>query len=110
MLRLKKQKDFDRIFNFRQTVNGNFFILKKAPNGAANTRFGFIASVKNIPQAVARHRLRRQASEIIWRHLSAIRPGFDIAVIIKRAAFDQDYQLLEQDLLALLAESRLMLV
>lgn len=109
VFRLKKKKDFERVFDLGRALGGNFFILKQAPNNLSFTRFGFIASTKISPRATDRNKLRRQANEIVRGNFKKIKTGFDIVIIFKRLAKGKEYSKLEKDLISLFIKNKLYL-
>ncbi len=109
IFRLKKKKDFERVFDLGQTSGGEFFILKQAPNNLSLARFGLIVSVKVSPKATGRNKLKRQVNEIIRLNLKKIKTGFDVIVIFKRFAQDKEYSKLEKDLVSLFIKNKLYL-
>ena len=83
--RIRKQKDFDRIFGKEGIFFSHSFIsLKTVGSDFPYPRFGFIVSNKVSKRAVRRNRtkrLLREAVQAAWPH---IKPGID-AVIIARS-------------------------
>jgi len=107
--RLKKKKDFDRVFDFGHASGGEFFVLKQAPNSLSLSRFGFVISTKTAAKAIDRNKLKRQASEIIRLNIKKIKTGFDVVIVFKRFAQGKEYIKLERELISLLIKSGLYL-
>jgi len=107
--RLKKKKDFERVFNLGHASGGEFFILKQAQNNLSFTRFGFIVSAKVSAKAVNRNKLRRQVNEIVRLNLKRIKIGFDVVIIFKRLAQGKESLKLEKDLVSLFIKNKLYL-
>jgi len=110
VLRLKKKKDFERVFNLGHTSSGDFFILKQVSNSLSFTRFGFIVSTKVSSKATDRNKLRRQISEIIRLNLEKIKTGFDVVIIFKRFAQGKEYLKLEKELDTLFIKNKLYII
>jgi ribonuclease P protein component len=81
--RLRKQKDFDRVFGSGSFFSQGFLALKTVPNGLPSSRFGFIVSNKVSKKAVSRNRIKRLLRESVRLSFEQIKPGFDIAVMAR---------------------------
>ena len=82
--RLRKQKDFENVFNKGFYFSNNFLSLKTVKNGLPVSRFGFIVSKKISKKAVERNRVKRLLRESVRLTQNNIRTGFDM-VFISRA-------------------------
>jgi ribonuclease P protein component len=109
VFRLKKKKEFERVFNCSRATSGEFFILRQTPNSLSFSRFGFIVSAKVSPKATERNRLKRQAGEIIRENLKRIKKGTDVVLIFKNSARAKEYSKLKNDLFSLLLKNKLYL-
>jgi ribonuclease P protein component len=109
IFRLKKKRDFERVFDLGRALAGKFFILRHSSNELAITRFGCVISAKVSRRATDRNKLKRQVNEIIRLSLEKIKTGFDVVIIFKRSAPGSEYQALEKDLISLLIKGGLSL-
>ncbi len=82
--RLRKQKDFENVFNRGVYFSEKFLILKAVENNLPFSRFGFVVSKKISKKAVERNRVKRLMSESIRLFQKKIKPGFDV-VFVSRA-------------------------
>lgn len=80
--RLKKQKDFERVFKGGNGFKQGSLYLKIIENGLQSTRFGFVVSKKFSKKAVDRNRVKRILREVIKNNLSNIKSGLDVVVVV----------------------------
>ncbi len=88
--RLRKQKDFDRVFS----AQGRFFAqgplaLKVVANGLPTSRVGFIVSNRVSKSAVRRNRTKRLLREAVRLSWERVRSGADIAFMARTDLSDQ---------------------
>ena len=82
--RLRKQKDFDRVFGKKGCFfSQDFLALKTVPSNLPFSRFGFIVSNKVSKRAVRRNRIKRLLRECVRLFWKEITPGFDAVMIAK---------------------------
>lgn len=89
--RLKKERDFKRIFKEGKIIRGQALSLATAENGLNISRFGFVAGLKVSKKATVRNRLKRQSSEAIKVIFKDIKPGYDAAIILNASAAEKKY-------------------
>jgi len=98
--RLKKKKDFEKLFKEGKSFSEKFLVLKINKNNLNNNRFGFIVSKKISKKAVARNKIKRQLREIVRKEINNYQKGFDVAVIalpgIESKNFEEMSQALER--------------
>lgn len=90
--RLKKEKDFNRIYKGLKPIYSKNLVLRvgfvhdvnKAP------KFGFIVSNKINKLATERNALKRQLREIVQKKLPKLKNGFNAVVMVKQD-FDKPY-------------------
>lgn len=82
--RLKKKKDFDRVFKKGKAVNGSFLFVKSLPNSLSSSRFGFIVAAKFAPKAVTRNKVRRLLSDVVWPRALLRMRAYDNVVVVTR--------------------------
>lgn len=85
--RLKKKKDFERIFKKGKGLNGDFLFLKIAKNNLKESRFGFVVSKKVSKKAVVRNKVKRRLREAVKLKLPGVKAGID-GVLITRPGIE----------------------
>jgi len=80
--RLKKRKDFEKVFKEGKSWKESFLLLKTVPNKLKVSRFGFIVGKKYSKKAVLRNKIKRRLREIIRERLPEIKEGLDGVVIV----------------------------
>jgi len=80
--RLKKKKDFERVFKKGQGFKEDFLYLKIIKNNLKSSRFGFIVSKKFSKKAVNRNKIKRRLRGLIRIKLNKIKKGIDGVIII----------------------------
>jgi len=98
--RLKKKKDFGKVFKHGKGAKQDFLALKFNKNNLKNSRFGFVVSSKVSKKAVVRNKVKRRLRESVRSKLDRIKKGFDIVFItfekIKEKDFEQINSLIEK--------------
>lgn len=79
--RLKKKKDFEKVFRKGKGIKEDFLYLKFVKNNLKISRFGFIVSKKISNKAVIRNKIRRRLSEIIRLKMLVAKKGIDVVVV-----------------------------
>ncbi len=91
--RIKKKKDFERIFKNSKNLKAPFFIFRIIKNELGINRFGFVVSQKISKNAVIRNRVRRRLAEVIKIEMSKIKKGTDLVLValpgIERKEFSE---------------------
>lgn len=75
--RLKKKKDFERVFKKGQGAREDFLFLKFTKNNLKVSRFGFVVSQKISKKATLRNKTKRRLRDAVRMKLPGIKPGFD---------------------------------
>ncbi len=81
--RLKKEKDFQRVFLYGKTINSNILTIKFLDNNTQETKVGFVVSKKISLKATDRNQIKRVLREEIKREISQIKKGIDMIIIVK---------------------------
>ena len=81
---LKKNEDFKKVYNKRNSYANRELIMYISKNGTDTKRLGVSVS-KKVGNSIVRHRLTRLIREACRLNYNSIRTGYDI-VIISRAA------------------------
>ena len=79
--RLKKKKDFERVFKKGKGVKEDFLTLKTAKNDLDDSRFGFVVSQKVSKKATVRNKIKRVLRKIMEENLPLIKKGNDVLII-----------------------------
>ena len=89
--RLRKSKDFDRVFKKSRPVFLNHLSIRSRNNGTDKSRIGFIVSNKINKLASRRNAVKRQLRACSKVLISQVKPGYDIIVVLK-SDFSYPYQ------------------
>jgi ribonuclease P protein component len=79
-LRLRKGKEFDRVFAEGKRLSDGCMLLVYAPNGLPHSRIGIQAGRK-IGNAVTRNRAKRLLREAFRLHQDVLPRGYDFVVV-----------------------------
>ncbi len=85
MNRIKREKDFQRVFSEGQSVSNEFLLIKYCYNDLGRPRIGIIAS-KKFGKAHVRNRFKRYTREVFRTNKS--QNGIDMIVIPKKGLKD----------------------
>jgi len=80
--RLKKKKDFEKVFKKGKGFKEGFLILKLVKNNLKETRFGFVVGLKTAKKASLRNQIKRSLKRIIKERLPQTTEGFDVVLIV----------------------------
>jgi ribonuclease P protein component len=94
--RLKKDKDFKRVFKEGKGAKEGFLFFKWAPNKLKISRFGFVVSQKVSKKAVLRNKIKRRLREIIRARTPRIKKGIDGIFIASQGLIEKNYKELER--------------
>ncbi len=94
--RLKKKKDFDKVFQKGKGYKENFLYLKIIKNNLKRSRFGFITSKKFSSRATVRNKIKRRLREIIKIKLPYIKKGIDGVIMVIPGLEINDFWELEE--------------
>ncbi len=84
--RLKKKRDFERVFKQGRGLKEGFLSLKFVKNGLGATRFGFVVGQKVSRKAVVRNKVKRRLREFAKIVLGDVKKGFDVVVVAGKGA------------------------
>lgn len=107
--RLKRDKDFDRIFKKGKSVFDPVCGVKFGKNSLKQSRIAVVVGLKVSKSAVKRNKVRRQYQEIVRLELENIKKGFDIILLTSKKALDLDYSEKEACILKVLKKAGLLL-
>ncbi len=98
--RLKKQRDFKRVFDHGKSLGGSTVAFYFMHNNLDYPRAAFIASKKVSKRAVDRNRAKRLMREVFRLNKHRMKP-VDIIFIARRGILGKKYQDVENDFLKL---------
>ena len=96
--RLKKKKDFARVYRQGELIKGNFLIVKIIDNQLDYSRFGIVVSKKVSKKATVRNKAKRRLREAIRSVITEIKGGFDIIVIALEIIQEKDFWQIKEEL------------
>ena len=94
--RLRRRREFQRVFDGARRAHGRFLTVLTAPSSARAPRLGIVASRK-IGDAVRRNRAKRLIREMFRRSVALRTGSLDVVVIPRREFFDASYATLDSD-------------
>lgn len=103
--RLKKRKDFEKVFKQGRGFKEDFLFLKVIENNLEVSRFGFLVSQKVSKKAVVRNKIKRRLRELLKTKLPEIKKGIDGVLIALPGLEDRDFWELEKILTKLLEKA-----
>ena len=102
---LKRQKDFDAVYNNGRSVASRHIVLFYARNRLGYSRISFLAS-KKVGNSVKRHRAARLMREAFRLSGQVIRPGYDLVIVARNTITDVGCDDVMQSLVAVLKKTR----
>ncbi|MDP2864395.1 MAG: ribonuclease P protein component [bacterium] len=90
--RLKKNKDFKKVFKEGKGFKEDFLVLKKAKNNLKISRFGFVVSKTFFKKATLRNKIKRKLRESVRIKLNEIKKGIDGVVIASPGLEAKDFR------------------
>ncbi len=92
--RIKRDKDFERVFKTGRALKHPFFLLKFSKNNFPYCRAAVSAPMSLSKKAVTRHKVKRIFWAALGEVFSRCRPGVDLVIIISPGAIDKNvYQI-----------------
>jgi ribonuclease P protein component len=104
--KLKKDKDFKRIFRKGKEYQGNFLKIKLLKNDLQVNRFAIVIGVKISKKAVQRNLIKRRIEETIHANLNNFQNGWDMIILPQREILDKNYQEIKESLMELLKNTK----
>lgn len=89
--RLKKKKDFERVFRLGKKIKGDCFYLKFLENNLNKIRVGFVVSKNVSNKATIRNKVKRRMREVVRRMLERLKPGYDVVIVAQRGIEKEDF-------------------
>ena len=89
--RIRKDKEFDRVFKAGQSFYGKDLGLKLTKNDLNISRFGILINTKVSKKAVVRNLYKRQLRAIIRQELLSLKTGYDVVLIVFPLILEKKY-------------------
>jgi len=105
--RLKKNKDFKKVFKEGKGFKENFLLLKKAKNNLEISRFGFVVSKTFFKKATLRNKIKRKLRESVRIKLNEIEKGIDAVIIVKGGLQTKDFGEIEETINRLFKKAKI---
>jgi ribonuclease P protein component len=106
--RLRHEKDIKALFADGKGVFDSACGLKFRKNGLGATRFAVVVGTKVSKSAVVRNRVRRQIRSVIEARLAEVKPGFDVAILVRGEALKLKFPQIEERIVGVLKKGRLL--
>jgi len=107
--RLKKEKDFQRIFFYGRTINSEVLSVRFLENNTSKTKIGFIVSKKVSLKATDRNRIKRILREEIRKKILQIKKGIDAVIIVKKKMVELNSDEMRKSLLKILEKTTILI-
>jgi len=105
--RLKKKKDFERVFKEGRGAREDFLFLKLVKNNSGFNRIAFIVGKNVSKKASQRNKVKRIISEIVRLRLKNLKPGIDGVFVALPGAEKKDFRQTEKTIDKLLLRSKI---
>lgn len=93
--RLKKKKDFERVFKEGRGARGKFMHMKVVSNNFGISRFGIVVSKKISKRAVIRNKIKRRVRAVIRKNIDKIK---NVDCIILFSSLPPDFPSIKKDI------------
>jgi len=105
--RIKKKKDFEKIFKNSKSFKNNLFIFRIAKNDLDQNRFGFVVSQKVSKRAVIRNKVRRRLTESIKAEINNIKNNTDLVIIALHGIEKKEFSEIKESVREALIKAKL---
>lgn len=92
--RLKKKKDFERVFKEGRGAKGKFVYVKAVSNDSGMSRFGIVISKKVSKQAIIRNKEKRRIRAVIRKNIDKLK---NVDCIILFSSLPPDFSSIEKE-------------
>ena len=99
--RVKKEKDFNAIFQEGKSVANRKFVVYRLENSEQHFRVGLSVS-KKLGNAVMRNQIKRRIRHVLITHKDQIIENLDFVVIARKGVEEMNYTELKKNLLHVL--------
>ncbi len=99
--RVKKEKDFNAIFQEGKSVANRKFVVYRLENSEQHFRVGLSVS-KKLGNAVTRNQIKRRIRHVLITHKDQIIENLDFVVIARKGVEEMNYTEIDKNLLHVL--------
>ena len=103
---LRRRADFEHVFDSGEFLGGRVLAVRFVERGQGPARIGFAVGKRLDARAVVRNRARRRLREAL--RPVALRDGYDIVVLARRAVLTEDFEAIRRDVSAVLGRAGLL--
>lgn len=96
--RLKKKKDFEKVFKGGKIVKCQDLFLKYVPNDAEESKIGIVVSKKVSKRAVDRNKAKRRIREIFRLIDGRLKSGFNIIAVAYPSINDKEFKVIKEQI------------
>lgn len=82
--RIKKKKEFEKVFTKGVTFASLFFVVKAKKNSLSFSRFAFVAPLKISKSAVVRNQTKRKTREAVYSFFPLMEKPMDVIFIARK--------------------------
>lgn len=93
---IKKQKDFSNIINNGKYKKNKYYIIYIMKSELEESKYGIAISNK-VGKAYLRNKLKRQTRSLIDNYRNLFKKGYNYIIMIRKAAADVKYDILENN-------------
>lgn len=104
---IKKNTDFKKVYNNKNSKATSLLVLYNMKNDYDYSRLGVSVS-KKVGKAVVRNKIKRRLKEIYRLNEYTIKSGYDIIIIVRVKANNATYNDLEKSFMYLLKKTNLL--
>jgi ribonuclease P protein component len=96
--RVRKTREFERVFSSRQSVYGRFVRISYIYGVVNITRCAVVISTKVSKKAVIRNKIKRRVRIIITRLLPELLPPLDLVIVCLPTSIEANIKEFEEDI------------
>lgn len=106
--RLKKKRDFERVFKKGKSFKEDFLILKFVLNNLKQSRLGIIVPQKISKKATIRNKIKRRLRALLSFKLAKIKKGVDLVLVALPGFETKDFWEIEKIMNKLFKKAKLL--
>ena len=106
--RLKKKKDFERVFKTGKGFKESFLVFQAAKNNLKNSRFGFVVGKSVSKKTTTRNKIKRRLRELVRIKIKKIKKGIDGVFVAKPGLETKDFWEIEKTMNQLFKRAKIL--